>query len=251
MTVLAPRTFSLAYSAAPKAPISPAMPGRTTCLPVSSSKQRRTASLRKVPPCTRIWSAQFVGRFGADDLINGVFDDGRREPRGNIFHARALFLRLLDRAVHEHRAAAAQLHGVFGEQAELGKLVDLHAHRLGKGLNERAAAGRARLVEHDVVDGAVFDLKALDVLPADVDDEIYFGIEMHRRFEVRHRFHDAEIRLDGGLDEVLAVAGGRRARDADAPARQARRSRAGVPTRCRAAGRCWTGNAGTKVCSRA
>ena len=53
--------FSLAYSAAPNAPISPAMAGRTTSLPVSFSKERSTASFRKVPPCTTICSPSSSG----------------------------------------------------------------------------------------------------------------------------------------------------------------------------------------------
>ena len=48
-------------------------------------------------------------------------------------------------------------------------------------------------------------LKAFDVLTADVDDEIRLGIEMERRFEMRHRFHDAEIRFHRGFDEIVAV----------------------------------------------
>ena len=165
-------------------------------------------------------AAKLVRRFGADDLVDGVFDDGGGEAGGDVLDARALLLRLFDRAVHEHRAAAAQLDGMLGEQAELGELVDLHVHRLGEGLDEGAAAGRARLVEHDVVDGAVFDLEALDVLPADIDDEVDLWIEVQRRLEVCDRLQSSAACLDGRLDEVLAVAGRRRARDADAPARK-------------------------------
>ena len=159
--------------------------------------------------------SQFVGRFGADDLIDRVFDDGRRESRGNILHARALFLRLLDRAVHEHGTARTQLDGVFREQPEAGKLVDLHAHRLCERLNERSAPRRARLVEHDGIDGAVLDLEALDVLPADVDDEIHVGIEIERGFEMRDRFHDAEIDLERRFEHILAVSRHARAPDDD------------------------------------
>ena len=138
---------------------------------------------------------EFVGRFGADDFINGVFDDGHRKARGDILHARALFLRLLDRTVHEHRAARAEFDGLFGKQAEFGKLVYLHAHGFGERLDKGTAARRTRLVEHDAVDGAVFDLETFDILSADIDDEIDVGIEKHGGLEMRHRFHDAEIRL--------------------------------------------------------
>ena len=164
--------------------------------------------------------AQLVRRFGADDLVDRVFHDGGGEPRGDVLHGRALLLRLFDGAVHEHRAAAAQLNGMFREQPELGKFVDLHAHRPGEGLDEGTAARGARLVEHDRVDRAVLDLETLDVLPADVDDEIGLRVEIQRGFEVRDRFDDAEIRPDRRLHHIFAVARDRRAADADAPARK-------------------------------
>ena len=41
--------------------------------------------------------------------------------------------------------------GLVGKQAELGKLLDIVAQRLGKGLQKAAAAGGAGLVQEDVV----------------------------------------------------------------------------------------------------
>ena len=164
--------------------------------------------------------AEFVRRFGADNFINGVFDDGRGKPRGDIFHARAFLLRLLDGAVHEHRAAAAELHGMFGKKPQLGKLFNFHAHRFGERLNERAAARRTRFVEHDGIDDAVFNFETFDVLPADVDDKIDFGIEIERRLEVRDRFDDAEVGFQRRLHHIFAVACDRRPRYADAPFRE-------------------------------
>ncbi len=45
-----PSVFSIAYSAAPNAPISAEIPGRITFLPVSFSNARNTASFKNVPP---------------------------------------------------------------------------------------------------------------------------------------------------------------------------------------------------------
>ncbi len=53
----------MAESAAPYAPISPAMAGRTTSQPVSISKARNTASLRNVPPCTTMFSPSSLGEL--------------------------------------------------------------------------------------------------------------------------------------------------------------------------------------------
>ena len=49
---LSPLLCSLAYRAAPKAPISPATEGLVTFWPISLSKARSTASFKKVPPWT-------------------------------------------------------------------------------------------------------------------------------------------------------------------------------------------------------
>ena len=159
--------------------------------------------------------AQLVRRAGADDLVDGVLDDGGGEPCGNILDARALLLRLLDRAVHEHRAPRAQLDGVLCKQPQAGELLDFHIHRLGERLNKGAAARGARLVEHDRVDGAVFDLEALDVLSADVDDEVDVRVKVERCLEVRHRLHDAEVDLERRAHHLLAVARDARAADDD------------------------------------
>ena len=86
-----------------------------------------------------------------------------------------LLLRLLDRRVHENGAAAAEVDGVSGKEAELGKLLDAVAHRLGKGADKRPAPGGAGLVEHDRIDRVVADLEAFDVLPADVEDKSTLG----------------------------------------------------------------------------
>ena len=164
--------------------------------------------------------AELFGRPRADDFIDRVLDDGGREPRRNILDGRALLLRLLDRAVHEHRAARTELNGVPRKQPEAGEFFDLHPHRLCERLDEGAAARGARLVEHDGVDDAVLHLEALDVLPADVDDEVDVGIEVERRLEVRHRLDDAEIDLQSRAHHILAVSRDARAADDDPVAHQ-------------------------------
>src|SRR5699024_7373150 len=104
--------------------------------------------------------------------------------------------------------AAAQVHRTVGEQAQSGKLLDIVAQSLGKGLQEAAATGGTGLVEKDVADGTVLDLEALHILAADVDDEVHVGHEVLGRRKVGHRLHQAEVGMEGILDEGLAVAGG-------------------------------------------
>ena len=164
--------------------------------------------------------AELLGRTGADDLIDGILDDGRREACGDVLDARALLLGLLDRAVHEHGTARAELHGMLREEAEAGEGLDLHAHGLGKGLDEGAAPRRTGLVEHDGINGAVLDFEAFDILPADVDDEVHVGVEIQGGLEMGHRLHDAEVNLQGRFEHVLAVARHARPADDDATAAQ-------------------------------
>ena len=152
---------------------------------------------------------EVVRRVGADNLVQRVLDNGYRQTGGNRVNARAVLLRLLDRGVHEHRAARTEVDGVLGEQTELAEFLDGVPHRAGERLDERAAAGRARLVERNIVDALVADFEALDVLTANVDDEINIRAEMARRAEVRDRLDQTEIHAERILDERFAVAGDR------------------------------------------
>ena len=152
---------------------------------------------------------QFRGVGGPDHLVKGVFHHADGQPGGDILHAGPVLLGLLDAGVHKDGAAAAQVHRVLGKQAQVGKVLDGVAQRLGKGLQKAAAAGGTCLVEEDVVDGPVFDLEALHVLAADVDDEVHVGHELFGGGEVGHRLHHPVVHPKGPLDDLLPVAGDR------------------------------------------
>ena len=158
--------------------------------------------------------AEVVGVVGADDLVEGVFHNADGKPGRDVLNAGALLLRLLDGRIHEDGAAAAEVDGMLGMEAELGKFCNVVAHGAGKRRDERAAAGGAGLVEEDRVDGAVFDLEALHVLPADVDDEVHIRLEKLGGGEMGDRFHEAVVQRKGCLNELLAVASDRRGTDA-------------------------------------
>ena len=145
----------------------------------------------------------------ADDLVERVFDDRDGQAGGDIGHIRAVFLRLLDGGIHKHRAAGAEIDRLARGQTQLGEILDLVPQRAGERLQERAAAGGTGLIEEDVVDHAVVNLKALDILPADVDDEIDIGHERARGGEVCHGFNQTKIHAERASDQILAVAGDR------------------------------------------
>ena len=93
-----------------------------------------------------------------DDLEQGILDDGVRKTSSNVADGCALLLRLLDAGVHEDGTARSQVN----RECCLGcggcKLADVHLHGVGKGRNKGAAACRTSLVQHDVLNDAVFDL---------------------------------------------------------------------------------------------
>ena len=144
--------------------------------------------------------AELVRRICSYYLINGVLDYGRGQSCGDVLDGRAVLLRLLYGAVHEDGAARAEVDGVLGEETELREFGDIVAERHCKGLYERAAARRARLVEHDAVNCAVSDFEALDVLTADIEDEIDLGHEIFRRRVVGDGFNNSLVRMKGVLN---------------------------------------------------
>ncbi|GFI51001.1 hypothetical protein IMSAGC020_02211 [Lachnospiraceae bacterium] len=79
--------------------------------------------------------------------------------------------------------------------------------RLGKGLDEGAAARRAGFVEQYVVNGLVLDLDALHVLAADVQDTVHIRLKIGCGIIVGDRLYFALIQKKGGLNERLSVTG--------------------------------------------
>ena len=153
-------------------------------------------------------ATQFFRAGGADHLVQCILDHADGQACGDILDAGTVLLCLFDRAVHEHGAAAAQVHRAVCKQPQRGKLLDVVAQRLRKGLQKAAAAGGAGLVQEDVADGAILDLEALHVLPADINDEVHVRHKVLGSGKMRHRFHQTVIAAEGVLYQLLAVAGG-------------------------------------------
>ena len=151
--------------------------------------------------------AQFACITQLDDLEQRVLDDRVGKPGADVGHAGAFFLRLLHAAVHEHGTATPQIDGGPGMQRLLGEVLHGEVQAGGEGLDEATAAGRAALVEHDVLDHSVLHRHALHILPADIQDEIDLRVELACAAQMRHGLYLAAIRLDGLEQKGLAVAG--------------------------------------------
>ena len=153
-------------------------------------------------------AAQLFRAGCADDLVQCVLDHADGQACRDILDTGTVLLGLLDRAVHEHGAAAAQIHRTVCEQAKARKFLHIVAQCLCKGLQKAAAAGGAGFVQEDVTDGSILDLEALHILPADIDDEIHIRHEVFGGGKVCHRLHQTVVAAEGVLHQLLTVAGG-------------------------------------------
>ena len=153
-------------------------------------------------------TADLLGVAQLNDLEQGILDDGIRQAGRDVAHRGAFLLRLLDARVHKDRAAAAQVDGGLGMDGGIGKRAHVHVHRDGEALDKAAAARRAGLVEHNVLDDAVLDAQALHVLAANVQDELDAGQECLGAAQVRDGLDLAGIGLEGLDEQCLAVARG-------------------------------------------
>ena len=148
-----------------------------------------------------------------------VFDDGPAEPRHQVVRLLAVALLVDDGAVHEHRAPAAQLRRDPGAEGGIRHLVHRHPQVGGEILQERAAAGGACLVEHDIGDHAVFQPDGLHVLAADVQQEGGVREEAAAAPGMGHGLHRMIVGVEGRGEHLFAVAGGAQAQylQPDAP----------------------------------
>ena len=76
---------------------------------------------------------------------------------------------------------------------------------LGKVLDKGTAAGGAGLVQGNLFDVAVMDLKAFHVLAADVQDTRDLGTKLPGSAVVGEGFHFAGIGVEGRLDDIFAI----------------------------------------------
>ena len=83
--------------------------------------------------------AQLFGRAQAQNLVEGIADDGVAEAGSDIGNACAFLLGLLHLGIHEDSAAGPQINRLFGKECRLHKAWHAHAKACGKGLQKGAA----------------------------------------------------------------------------------------------------------------
>ena len=153
-------------------------------------------------------AADLLGVAQLNDLEQGVLDDGIGQAGRDVAHRGAFLLCLLDARVHKDRAAAAQVDRGLGMDGGVGERAHVHVHRHGETLDKAAAARRAGLVEHDVLDNAVLDAQALHVLAANVQNKLDAGQERLGAAQVRDGLDLAGVGLEGLDEQGLTITGG-------------------------------------------
>ena len=96
----------------------------------------------------------------------------------------------------------------FAEKARSANCLHLHAEAFGRRLQEISVAGRALRIQLEILHAAVLQNDQLDVLPANVDDDVRIFIKLQRRFGVRDGLHQRDIGVQHIFQDVLRVAGG-------------------------------------------
>ena len=152
--------------------------------------------------------AQLRGIGHLDDLVQSVLDDGIGQTGGDIRHSGPFLLSLLYLGIHKYGAAGTQVDGMLREQCFFCKILNAVVQGLGKVFNKGTAAGRTGLVQKNAVHGVIFDLDALHVLAADVQDAVHIRIKEGGGGVVGDGLHLALIQHKSRLDQRLAVSGG-------------------------------------------
>ena len=153
-------------------------------------------------------AADLLGIAQLNNLEQGILDDGIGQAGRDVAHRGTFLLRLLDARVHKDCAATSQVDRSLGMDGGIGERAHVHVHGHGEALDKAAAARRAGLVEHNVLDDAVLDAQALHVLAADVQDELDAGQERLGAAQVRDGLDLAGVSLEGLDEQRLAVARG-------------------------------------------
>jgi hypothetical protein len=170
------------------------------------------AALQHEPPA----EPRQVGRLR--DIEKDVLRQHRREAGQHFLRQPAPPRHVGNLRLEEQHAAVAEDRHLACAEREVRELLDLVAEGAGNRLEEIAVAGRTLRVQPEVLHAAVAQHDDLDVLAADVDDDVRIGIELERRLRVRDGLDKRRVGLEHRLQDVLGVAGGHQAAHLEARA---------------------------------
>ena len=152
--------------------------------------------------------SQVPGVRQLDDLIQGVLDDGVGKSGGNVRNGCSLLLGLLHIGVHKHRTPGSQIHRMLPEKGLLGKGGGGVVQTGGEVLDKGAAAGGASLIQQNGVHRTVFQLDALHILTADVQNAVHLGVKEGGGGAMGDGLHLTLFQLEGGFQQAFPIARG-------------------------------------------
>ena len=147
-----------------------------------------------------------IGNF--DNFVKGIFYNGISKTCGNIGNLSSFFLSLLYLGIHKYSTACSKVNGVLCKKCCFCKILYTVIQGFRKGLDKRAAAGGACLIELYAVNGVIFDLNAFHILSADVQNTVYIRIKKGGGIIMGNGFHFALIQQQCRFDQCFSVTGG-------------------------------------------
>ncbi len=129
------------------------------------------------------------------------------ESRHDLFLLPALLLEIDDVRFHEHRAAVPEHRDLLRLERHVGVFLDLIAESRGGALQEVAVAGGALGVELEVLDLPVLQHDDLDVLTANVNDNVNVFVVVQGGLRMRNCFDERHIGFKRLRKQILGVTG--------------------------------------------
>src|SRR6185369_2486350 len=111
-------------------------------------------------------------------------------------------LEIDDVGLHEHRAAVAEHGHGRSREGQVGIFFHFQAEAFGGRLQEIAVAGRTLGVQLEILYTAVLQHNELDVLAADVHDDVRVIVELHGGFGVGHGLNQRYISVQDVLENI-------------------------------------------------
>ena len=143
-----------------------------------------------------------------DHVLPDVLGQHLGQAREQLLLGEALLLEVHPVGVEEHGAAVAELGRQLRLEGRVGVLGDREAELVGHRLQQHAVAGRALVGELEGLDVAVLHEQDLDVLAADVADDVDVAEIVHRAHHVGDRLDDVHVGACSALlEHVRRVAG--------------------------------------------
>src|ERR1700722_1998400 len=148
---------------------------------------------------SQIWNAGYVEK---DILRQHICESGQ-----DLFRTPPLALEVHNIGLHEDRAAIAERGHGLGSEGNIGKFLYLFAKTFRSRLQKVAVSRRALCIELEVLHPAVLEDDQLNVLPANINDDVRIVIELKCRFRLLNRLHQSHVCVHHILQDVFRVSG--------------------------------------------